>query len=107
VDTNPGQRTPEERGHYLGQFGLTGPQSVVAGGREPASSRGNAYPSPAMHEGREKNQRMINPSWRCDNTPEGEHTTQKGDANDDPSCWIKKLPGTTRFPHVREADYSR
>ena len=107
VDTNAGQRTPEERGHYLGQFGLTGPESVVAGGREPRTSRGNVYLNPDMHEGREKNRRMIIPSWRCDNTPEGVHTTNKRDANDEPSCWVKPLPGTTRFPHVGQADYSK
>jgi phospholipid/cholesterol/gamma-HCH transport system substrate-binding protein len=107
VDTNAGQRTPEERGHYLGQYGLTGEQSVVAGGREPRSSRGNAYLSPEMQEGPRKNREMILPSWRCDNTPKGEHTTPKGGTSDEPSCWIARLPGPTRFPHIQKADYSR
>ena len=107
VDTNAGQRTAEERGHYLGQYGLTGPESAVAGGREPSSSRGNAYLGPHQHEGREKNRRMINPAWRCDNTPEGVHTTKKRDQSDEPSCWIQPLPGTTRFPHIDKADYAR
>ena len=107
VDTNPGQSTPEQRGHYLGQFGLTGPQSTVVGGREPADSRGNAYLSPEMQEGPEKNRRMILPSWRCDNTPEGVHTTQKGDKNDAPSCWTADLPGPTQFPHIEKADYAK
>jgi len=107
VDTNAGQRTPEERGHYLGQFGLTGPQSVVSGGDEPEESRGNAYPAPDMQEGREKNQRMIIPSWRCDNTPKGVHTTPKGNTDEEPSCWVKPLPTPTRFPQIKKADYSK
>ena len=107
VDTIQTTRTSEERGHYLGQFGLTGPQTVVTGGREPAASRGNAYPSPDMQEGKEKNERMIIPAWRCDNTPKGVHTTPKGNTEEEPSCWTKPLPGPTRFPHIEKADYSK
>jgi ABC-type transporter Mla subunit MlaD len=45
VDTNAGQRTPEERGHYLGQYGLTGEQSVV-GRRRRARRPRAATPTP-------------------------------------------------------------
>jgi phospholipid/cholesterol/gamma-HCH transport system substrate-binding protein len=107
VDTNEGQSTPEERGHYLGQFGVSGPDSVIAHNRRTPTSRGNAYLDPTMQSGTENDRRMILPSWDCNNTPEGVHTTQKRDTNDEPSCWIKRLPGPTRFPHINKADYSR
>ena len=69
-------------------------------------TRGNAYLDPTMQtERREEPARMILPSWDCNNTPEGEHTTEKGDTSDEPSCWIKPLPGPTRFPHIKKADY--
>jgi phospholipid/cholesterol/gamma-HCH transport system substrate-binding protein len=105
VDTNPAQRTPEERGHYLGQFGLVGPDSVILRNKRSTSSRGNAYLSPEMQTGPENGRRMILPSWDCKNTPEGVHTTQKHDSDDEPSCWVKPLPGPTRFPHIDRASY--
>ena len=60
-----------------------------------------------MQTSAEKNRRQILPSWDCKNTAEGEHTTQKGGTSDEPSCWVKKLPGPTRFPHVTKADYGK
>ena len=105
VDTNESQRTGVERGHYLGQFGLTGPDSVIARGSRSAGSRGNAYLAPEQILGTENERRMILPSWDCKNTPEGEHTTTKGGTSDEPSCWTKPLPTPTRFPHVEKADY--
>ena len=106
VDTNPAQRTPEERGHYLGQFGLTGPDSVVASNQRAPDARGNAYLSPEMQTGPENGRRMILPSWDCKNTKTGgEYTTQKHGSTDEPSCWVAKLPGPTRFPHIESANY--
>jgi virulence factor Mce-like protein len=107
VDTNESQRTEEERGHYLGQFGLTGPESAVLRSERPSSNRGNVYLDPTMQTSDEKNQRQILPSWDCNNTPEGVHTTEKGNTSDEPSCWTKPLPGPTRFPHVGKADYGK
>jgi phospholipid/cholesterol/gamma-HCH transport system substrate-binding protein len=106
VDTNPGQRTAEERGHYLGQFGLTGPQSVVADATEPADSRGNAYLSPDEQTMAEGARRMILPSWSCRNAG-GDRVTKKEGSSDAPSCWTAHLPSPTRFPHIEQADYSR
>jgi hypothetical protein len=63
--------------------------------------------SPSMLDGKEEADRMIYPSWDCENTPEGVHTTSKGDTDDEPSCWVKPLPGPTRFPHIQSADYSK
>ncbi len=105
VDTNEAQRTPEERGHYLGQYGLTGPDSVILSPSRSAASRGNAYLAPSMQTGARNGKEMILPSWSCANTPEGEHTTQKRGTSDEPSCWVAKLPGPTRFPQIKAADY--
>ena len=108
VDTVPDQRFPEERGHYLGQFGLTGNDSLVVQPKESSSSRGNAYLDPTMLEGRERGRQLIFPSWRCTNTRSGgPETTDKGDTSDEPSCWTKNLPGPTRFPQIKKADYSK
>ena len=107
LDTNAGQRTPKERGHYLGQYGLTGPDSAVLRPTQSSASRGNAYLDPTMQTSAEKNRRMILPSWDCANTPEGEHTTTKGGTSDEPSCWVQKLPGPTRFPRVGAASYAK
>jgi phospholipid/cholesterol/gamma-HCH transport system substrate-binding protein len=107
VDTNSGQKTGAERGHYLGQFGLTGPDSAVIRPTRSSASRGNAYLDPTMQTGARNGKEMILPSWDCKNTPEGEHTTEKRGSSDEPSCWTKLLPGPTRFPHVGAADYSK
>jgi phospholipid/cholesterol/gamma-HCH transport system substrate-binding protein len=107
VDTNPGQQTPEERGHYLGQFGITGPETAVLRSARPPESRGNAYIDPSMIIGHETTRRMIIPSWDCKNTGRGEFTTQKRGSEDLPSCWVKRLPGPTRFPQIGKADYGQ
>ena len=52
VDTCSAQRTDDERGHYLGQFGLTGPESRSSPrGRRARRPRGNAYLDPTMLDG--------------------------------------------------------
>jgi phospholipid/cholesterol/gamma-HCH transport system substrate-binding protein len=107
VDTVQPNRTEAERGHYLGQFGLTGPQSAVLSPSRSATDRGNAYLSPDMLEGPKVSDTLIFPSWDCSHTGRGEFTTQKGGTSDDPSCWVQKLPGLTRFPHIQKADYSK
>jgi phospholipid/cholesterol/gamma-HCH transport system substrate-binding protein len=107
VDTNEAQRTGDERGHYLGQFGLTGPDSVVIRPEPSSASRGNVYLDPTMQTGNRNGKEMILPSWDCKNTPEGEHTTTKRGSSDEPSCWTKRLPGPTRFPHITASDYSK
>ena len=34
-------------------------------------------------------------------------TWRLGGTSDEPSCWVQKLPGPTRFPHVTKADYGK
>ncbi|MDQ3739663.1 MAG: MCE family protein [Actinomycetota bacterium] len=111
IDTVQGLQTEEERGHYLGQFGVTGEETFNAlQPRRPDDQRGNAYPDPTMVLGDEVGRRFIIANWDCSNTGKpgnGEYTTQKGDTSDIPSCWEKALPGPTRFPHIQKADYSK
>ncbi len=111
ADTVGGLQTEEERGHYLGQFGLTGEETFSAlNPRRSEDQRGNAYPDPTMVLGDEVSRRFMIANWDCSNTGKpgnGEHTTAKGNTNDTPSCWEKALPGPTRFPHITKADYAK
>ena len=106
VDTVAPNRTEAERGHYLGQYGITGPDSAVLSNERPETDRGNAYLSPDMLEGPDVGDRLNYPSWDCAHAG-GEQTTEKGDTSDAQSCWVKKLPGLTRFPQIKKADYSK
>jgi virulence factor Mce-like protein len=105
VDTIPDQRFPEEIGHYLGEFSMRGPESIVGQPRS-QNERGNAYLDPTMIIGPEHARRMMSASWDCSHYG-GEHQTAKPDTRDKPSCWEKRLPGPTRFPHIGKADYSK
>ncbi len=108
VDTQPDQRFPEETGHFLTQFGAGGEESFSALMENRGEDfRGNAYPDPTMVTGTEQERRMIIANWDCSNTGRGEFTTQKRDSNDAPSCWVKRLPGPTRFPHIKAAEYGK
>jgi hypothetical protein len=115
VDTVGGQQTPEERGHYLGQFGVTGEETFSS--LQPSrgeDQRGNAYPDVTMFFDGDAARRMMMADWDCSNTGKpgdgagpGSYTTQPGDTDDSPSCWEKALPGPTRFPHIEKADYGK
>ena len=112
IDTVPGQtQSEQEMGHYLGQFGVTGDETFNAlQPTRPEDQRGNAYPDPTMTIGDEVGRRFIAANWDCSNTGEpgtGEYQTRKRNTSDMPSCWEKRLPGPTRFPHIEKADYSK
>ncbi|HEV3001426.1 MAG TPA: MlaD family protein [Solirubrobacteraceae bacterium] len=113
IDTAPALKglDPREIGHYLGQFGVTGEETFTSLQPErPENQRGNAYPDATMLFDPEAGKRLIFASWDCSNTGQpgiGEYMTEKGDTSDMPSCWEKRLPGPTRFPHIQAADYSK
>jgi hypothetical protein len=109
VDTVPGQlQSQNEMGHYLGQFGMTGEETFNAlQPNRPDDQRGNAYPDPTMVIGDKVSETFMIANWDCSNTGRGQFTTQKGNTSDLPSCWEKRLPGPTKFPHVQKADYSQ
>ncbi|HEX8084838.1 MAG TPA: MlaD family protein [Solirubrobacteraceae bacterium] len=110
IDTVGGLQTEEERGHYLGQFGVTGEETFTSVRPNRLSTqRGNAYPDPTMILGGEVGRRFMIANWDCSNTGQpgnGEYQTTKNDSSDMPSCWEKALPGPTRFPHIQAADYA-
>ncbi len=111
IDTVQGLQTEEERGHYLGQFGVTGEETFTALMPDrPEDQRGNAYPDPTMSIGNKVSDVFMIANWDCSNTGKpgnGEYTTQKHNTSDTPSCWEKRLPGPTQFPHIQQADYSK
>jgi phospholipid/cholesterol/gamma-HCH transport system substrate-binding protein len=106
ADTVPDQRFAFERGHYLGQFGLTGPESVANATQRQPAARGNAYLDAVALSGAERARRMMFPNWDCENTGRGAFTTEKRGSSDLPSCWTKPPPGKTQFPQIGAADYS-
>ncbi|WP_205699481.1 MlaD family protein [Conexibacter sp. SYSU D00693] len=113
-------RTPQERGHYLRQFGPNGLETVAMWPDRLPSNRGNAYLKPDAGTGAEHAKYMALPSFDCDNTghatpyltklpdPKGPATDQTSDA---PSCWVQgvQTPPTGvagKYPRITRADYS-
>ena len=118
VDTVP-TGTPEERGHYLRQFGPKGAETAALYSdrrQVPGqTSRGNAYLNPATLAGPERARRMIFPNFDCYATGEpgdGSYMTKVPDTGDKPSCFVQMAPSypkgnTRKFPHIDAADYSK
>ncbi len=103
--------TGDEIGHYLRQFGPTGPETVGMYPQRPAASRGNAYPRPDALTGEKRDRYMMFGNFDCKNAG-GERMTQVPDTSDDPSCFVQQAPAwppgnTSPFPHIGGADYSK
>ncbi|MCW3010523.1 MAG: hypothetical protein JWO90_927 [Solirubrobacterales bacterium] len=101
------------RGHYLRQFSPKGQESAAiwSDRRQVPSARGNAYMLPSSLSGPERARKMIFPNWDCLNT-DGPRMTRTPNTSDTPSCWTQDAPavpagGTTKFPRIGAADYSR
>jgi phospholipid/cholesterol/gamma-HCH transport system substrate-binding protein len=113
VDTVPVRRPDIEIGHYLRQFGPTGPETVAIYPNRDTANRGNAYLPPTAYSGPERAQKMIVPSFDCKNTASGgPETTKYPNQSGDPSCWTAPPPSyppgnTSEFPHIGAADYSK
>jgi phospholipid/cholesterol/gamma-HCH transport system substrate-binding protein len=105
--------TPDEVGHYLRQFGPTGPETVAMYPDRPAASRGNAYLLPGALSGRKRAQLMIFPNHDCDNAaPASIDTPPAVDSSGAPACFVQTPPawppGNTRqYPRIERADHSR
>src|SRR3954471_8549940 len=103
--------TNDETGHYLRQFGPTGPETVGMYPQRPAASRGNAYPAPDALTGAKRDKYMMFGNFDCKNAG-GERMTQVPDTSDDPSCFVQPAPAwppgnTSPFPHIGAADYAK
>jgi phospholipid/cholesterol/gamma-HCH transport system substrate-binding protein len=98
-------------GHYLGQVGVTGAESVAVWRDRLSSNRGNTYLAPAdlLPQGRPP-QYLMFPNWDC--KPSGGEVKPSAGPPARPGCVLNpnftfqgKLQG--RFPHVEAADYSK
>ncbi|HEX7301107.1 MAG TPA: MlaD family protein [Solirubrobacteraceae bacterium] len=103
--------TNQEMGHYLRQFGPSGPETVAMYPQRPAASRGNAYLNPDALTGAKRARYMMFGNFDCANAG-GERMTQVPDSSDAPSCFVQDPPawppGNTRpYPHIDAASYSR
>jgi ABC-type transporter Mla subunit MlaD len=110
ADTTP-TVTDNEVGHYLRQFGPTGPETVGMYPQRPAASRGNAYPAPDALTGPKRDQYMMFGNFDCKNAG-GERMTQVPDTSDDPSCFVQPAPAwppgnSSPYPHIGAADYAK
>ena len=106
--------TPEERGHYLRQFGPKGAESAAMYTNRLDTNRGNAYLPPAALTGQKRARYMMFPNHDCDNTGKGgngEFMTGVPDTKEAPSCWVQDTPqvpagNTRKVPRIGAADYS-
>jgi phospholipid/cholesterol/gamma-HCH transport system substrate-binding protein len=103
--------TDQETGHYLRQFGPTGPETVGMYPQRPAASRGNAYLAPDALTGEKRDRYMMFGNFDCKNAG-GERMTKVPDSDDAPSCYVAPPPAwppgnTSPYPHVGAADYSK
>jgi hypothetical protein len=95
-------------GHYLRQFGLTGPESFGLYQNRDPNNRGNSYP-PGVYPIRQIAAKEGLPSWDCKNAG-GEHGPKGDEPGGSPSCWVAPpLPGAKgpyQIPHLLQAHYS-
>jgi virulence factor Mce-like protein len=108
--------TPQERGHYLRQIPMNGPETIAMYPNRLSTNRGNAYPMPGgFVTGPEHAKYMMFANWDCNNTGapgDGTYLTKYPNTSDAPSCWIAKPPAfppgnTLKFPHIQAANYSK
>ena len=104
--------TPEERGHYLRQFGPKGAETAAMYTNRLDTNRGNAYLNPGGVSGPKRGRFMMFGNHDCDNTGRGEFMTKVPDTSDAPSCWVQDTPSfppgnTRKVPHIDAADYSK
>ncbi len=86
-----GTVTSAERGHYLRQFGPTGPETVALSPTRRPESRGNAYLLPNALSGPKRARFMMFPNFDCKPSG-GERMTQVPDTTDAPSCFVQDPP---------------
>jgi virulence factor Mce-like protein len=93
-------------GHYLRQFGPTGPETFGTYQNRDANNRGNTYPPPLWLGNPEVGKRQTLPAWDCVNAG-GEHPP----SGNQQAWWIAStLPGASglyRIPHITAIAYSK
>ena len=103
-------RDPQATGHYLRQFGVTGPDTVSVHPNRREDNRGNTYINPLSLVGPERAAKGIIDAFDCKNVP-GAGEGDKPDNTSTPSCFTQgpyQFQGALRkFPHIEREDYSR
>jgi phospholipid/cholesterol/gamma-HCH transport system substrate-binding protein len=103
-------------GHYLRQFGPTGPETLSFSPTRDSGNRGNTYPSPLwLPSGSPEDFTNNNiPAWDCKNTGAGGDGAVPESSSPPPSgtqsCWVQPvLPGSPqqyKVPPLNAATYS-
>lgn len=98
-------------GHYLRQFGPTGPETLSLSPTRDSNNRGNTYPPPLwLPAGMAADFTKGDlPAWDCKNSGAGGDGSTAGNGTEQP-CWVAPLlPGSTtqyKVPAVGAAKYS-
>ncbi len=105
-------RDPQATGHYLRQFGVTGPDTAAVHPNRHEAHRGNTYINPLSLVGPDQARRGIIQAWDCKNAT-GATNNGEGDRPDNsnsPACFSQtqyEFQGRLhKFPHVESEDYS-
>jgi phospholipid/cholesterol/gamma-HCH transport system substrate-binding protein len=107
-------------GHYLRQFGPTGPETFVTAADRIPVHRGNTYPTPIFVQGREIQQQAMFANWDCNHiggprersreVPPGSPPAGSSRPQGTPACWvapnISYQGQNQRFLHIAQANYS-
>jgi len=101
-------------GHYLRQFGPTGPETLSLQPNRDPDNRGNTYPGPLwlaqiFNAGGNFPGDWGLPSWDCRNTG-GNHRSSRDPLGGHPACWtqpaLPSAPQQYKVPPISQAQYS-
>jgi phospholipid/cholesterol/gamma-HCH transport system substrate-binding protein len=101
-------------GHYLRQFGPSGPETLSFAANRDAANRGNVYPSSLwlsqiFNAGGKFPGDWGLGAWDCKNTG-GNHPSVTSGPNAQPACWTQPVlpgsPGQYQVPSISAAKYS-
>jgi hypothetical protein len=103
-------------GHYLRQFGPTGPETLALYNNRDPDNRGNTYLPPLWASGSagftaggKFPNSVIPPAWDCNNTGfPGDGSRPADPKAGHPACWVQHPPGSkgSQIPHITKAHYS-
>ena len=94
---------PNATGHYLRQFGVTGPESAAIFPNRIAANRGNAYPHPlGVIQTPNSPKFKVLPAWDCNNAG-GEK--EPGGTPSTPGCHVAQPFLGQKFPQIQEQFY--
>jgi virulence factor Mce-like protein len=96
---------PNQTGHYLRQFGVTGQESAAFQPNRNTTNRGNAYPHPlGVIQNPNSPKFRVLPAWDCNNAG-GPGGKEPGGTPATPGCFVAEPFLGQRFPQIREKIY--